>query len=407
MNMWKNRVRAAVVFTLTLVLILTSLLGCTPQTQRQLETALSSGASTASVDLQTQVSSSGQTAVAIGIQSAKTLAAGVQLTAEAAIKTEAVRIQTDVAKRISSVLPPIGSQPAVLDYFALGDSIASGHGLMDSGDCRRSNKSYPYLLYAELVKQYKQVNFTHLACSGATIGKPDLTFYEWWGDKRFKWLNFQVEDVLTHLSDRPTLITITIGANDLHWTDKYNFFWRMNQDSLSYFDWLKKVQTDMSADLKYQIGRLRDNHPNVSILLTQIYNPFNRVDSKILSLAKLCWDVLNVLTCYERTTYGVTTLNNTYGEIWGWFKYPTWLKLVPIEPLFAGHESPRPGCGNAAPSEQDTWVQYPGMAGSNADVPPEVEKVTGHKYGDCFHPNNEGARQIALRLYQWYLKLGK
>ena len=198
--MARNRV---FVFVFTLIFILSTLLACTPQAQKQLNEAVGNAASTASAGLQTQVSSSGQTAVAEGIHSVQTQAPALQQTAETALKTEAARVQTEVAKGIASLMPPSGDKQAPLVYFALGDSIASGHGLMDQGDCRRSEKSYPYQLKALLLKQYQQVDFKHLACSGATVGIPNLNFLEMLGDKRFQWFNTQVDEVLSQLDSQP------------------------------------------------------------------------------------------------------------------------------------------------------------------------------------------------------------
>ena len=65
-----------------------------------------------------------------------------------------------------------------IEYFALGDSIASGHGLMDDGSkCHRafgtSNSSlvaYPIRVQQLLTQEYGLVDFPRshfLACSGA------------------------------------------------------------------------------------------------------------------------------------------------------------------------------------------------------------------------------------------------
>ncbi len=81
-----------------------------------------------------------------------------------------------------------------IDYFALGDSIASGHGLSDNGTaCRQArtsaHPSYPFQIASKLEQRYGlgAVNFVvlpgdvfgrtsvdnFLACSGAIIGLPD------------------------------------------------------------------------------------------------------------------------------------------------------------------------------------------------------------------------------------------
>ena len=93
-----------------------------------------------------------------------------------------------VILRIATTAPPatMFSNPAFahqfahqyrgkqIDYFALGDSVASGHGLDGaSGECLRSSKAYPYTVRDALETRYHKVNFPpqhHLACSGAEVG---------------------------------------------------------------------------------------------------------------------------------------------------------------------------------------------------------------------------------------------
>lgn len=71
---------------------------------------------------------------------------------------------------------PVVDSNVTIDYFALGDSIAAGHGLLDTGEpCRRSRYSYPYRVALELKREYGNVNFPpehHLACTGARATKP-------------------------------------------------------------------------------------------------------------------------------------------------------------------------------------------------------------------------------------------
>lgn len=81
-------------------------------------------------------------------------------------------------------------------YAALGDSIAAGSGLSDSGLCNRSsNQAYP-----ELVAAATNMQLNQLACSGATTQSV---------------LNNQLDEAFS--SGTPQLITITIGANDMRW----------------------------------------------------------------------------------------------------------------------------------------------------------------------------------------------
>jgi streptogramin lyase len=89
---------------------------------------------------------------------------------------------------------------------ALGDSYSSGEGTLDyeksSGDCHRGPKAWPRLLAASTPGIVMEA---HLACSGATSaalagnvkGQPD-----------------QIKE-LTALRPHPTLITMTMGGNDV------------------------------------------------------------------------------------------------------------------------------------------------------------------------------------------------
>lgn len=96
-------------------------------------------------------------------------------------------------------------------YVAMGDSVAAGVGLetySDSSACDRTNQSYPNLVASGL--NFKLSSF---ACSGASVesgilGKQDVN-------------NLMVSPQLNQLfaSTRPKLITLTVGANDTHWTD--------------------------------------------------------------------------------------------------------------------------------------------------------------------------------------------
>ncbi|ANY09709.1 hypothetical protein AFB00_01655 [Pseudonocardia sp. HH130630-07] len=79
-------------------------------------------------------------------------------------------------------------------YVALGDSYAAGVGATPdpaTGDCRRSDRSYPALWAAE----NSPASFTTVACSGATSGE------------------VVTKQVRTVRADT-TLVTITVGGND-------------------------------------------------------------------------------------------------------------------------------------------------------------------------------------------------
>jgi lysophospholipase L1-like esterase len=99
----------------------------------------------------------------------------------------------------TTAVPAFGAEAAT-HYVALGDSYSSGTGTRDyydnSGDCLRSPKAYPKL-WAD---SHKVGNFTFAACSGATTD--DLN-----------------ADQLDSLNSDTSLVTVSIGGNDIGFTD--------------------------------------------------------------------------------------------------------------------------------------------------------------------------------------------
>ena len=95
-----------------------------------------------------------------------------------------------------------------IEYFALGDSVASGYGLADDETaCRQSMLAYPWLVLTQLQDTFVVQQFDLLACSGTTTGTLDR----------------QVSEVLSRLSAHPTLLTLTVGANDFGWSEVVAF----------------------------------------------------------------------------------------------------------------------------------------------------------------------------------------
>jgi lysophospholipase L1-like esterase len=96
-------------------------------------------------------------------------------------------------------------------YIALGDSVAAGVGLetpSDSSACNRTEESYPNLVATTL-----GLKLVNLACNGATsrqgiIGSQTVNNLA---------LTPQLDTALA--GPKPNLFTLTIGANDIGWTD--------------------------------------------------------------------------------------------------------------------------------------------------------------------------------------------
>jgi hypothetical protein len=296
-------------------------------------------------------------------------------------------------------------QGTEIDYFALGDSIASGHGLMDDeSDCRRSESAYPNHVRLELSRRYDNVNYHHLACTGATATGPD---YKALAKDQNKWLSNQIGSVVIAKlndpsSDNPVLVSITIGANDLKFADPKNLEDRLYWDSnTQYQNWLAGKVDEIKKALGADLDRLLA-HPNVAVVVTEIYNPFNR-ESIFFKFNTFSKDhCFFVAPCYERTEMAARKLNEAFYDLWGERGHTPRLRIAPAYAKFKGHESPgspyvSSACGSANPPDVlDTWIQYKDDERSNSnplkDYPELAKKVAPAPWkGDCFHPNILGA----------------
>lgn len=268
-----------------------------------------------------------------------------------------------------------------LFYFALGDSIASGHGLMDQGPCRRSERSYPrQLIQSEPLLSLTR--FRHIACSGAKTGE----------------LPAQVDSVLSQTRVNRVLVSITIGANDLEFGNPMNLIRRICLDNEAAFRrWVDAKVQHVQKVLIEQVSRLLE-HPNTAVILTDYFNPFNTsstiyefVGSACLSLRLpvACWVAGS---CYARTEYAVHSLNYAINKVRRLIgdDLKDRLQIAAVHDSFHGHESPKWLCGQHDPAEGQTWIQHPNDPTSNAGGLPWS---FGH--GDCFHPNDDGAARYA------------
>ena len=99
-------------------------------------------------------------------------------------------------------------------YVAIGDSIAAGAGLplMDDSTetkaCGRSDQAYPHLVAAA-----KNIPLDHIACGGATTKEGLLQ------SQNANGLTVPAQIDRAFSGGVPKMITISIGTNDLHWSD--------------------------------------------------------------------------------------------------------------------------------------------------------------------------------------------
>jgi len=290
-----------------------------------------------------------------------------------------------------------------IDYFALGDSVASGHGLMDDAKaCRRSERAYPYKVLSYLQGRYgaQNVNFHSFACSGAIAGVPLGSVAK---ADPYKSFHAQVDSVLANLSERPTLVSITIGSNDFEFGDPWNFFHRLYYNKYAQFTkWVDATAFSVQKTLEAEVTRLLQ-HPNVSVIVTDYANPFNHSSVFFkFGPGNRC-----LLTdCYSRTEYGVLKLQEAVVNAWVALGRPARMQTTPLHAAFEDHESPRPSCGNDAPDTADTWIQYGDDPESNSYPKFPSWLIPGSFSGDCTHPNEKGAQAYADAVYADALRLG-
>ncbi|HEX9869584.1 MAG TPA: GDSL-type esterase/lipase family protein [Candidatus Tectomicrobia bacterium] len=224
-----------------------------------------------------------------------------------------------------------------IDYIALGDSVASGYGLNDDGtSCRRSMLAYPWWVVAQVQESFVVEQFALLACSGATTGS----------------LHSQVTEALSRLAERPTLITLTVGANDFGWSDLFPFAQNLcTRDDDAFETWVASTAHTVEENLVVQLGRLLA-YPQVEVILTDYYNPTN--------LSGALWEVVHprcvLVNVYERSEHVVHALNTAITQAWQRLGSPPYVRVAPVHAAFHGHEAPRPWCGRAPPAVEETWL---------------------------------------------------
>jgi len=320
-----------------------------------------------------------------------------------------------------------------IDYFALGDSYAAGHGL-DPNDfsdgifddahlidkCRQSDKAYPVKLRARLQQRFFNegvyVRLHHFACSGATALLPNSNLE----DPR-KWLNNQVDEVLAVLSDpnrprdRKAFVSVTIGIDDYPWTDEEALGDLFFSSAIPFLEYIGQHTTLVSAEVKQQMERILLKSPNAVIVVTEYRNPVN-MESVLFSVlsvkSKLVPCIILGISCYDRVNIAIKALNkvlreNVVGQLAG--NYPN--RIVMTKGLYdafngatdlkkreESHVAPRYECGQAKPDIATTWIQYPSDTNSYSFPGQRIENLAKFSSvkdwkdwrGDCFHPNETG-----------------
>lgn len=154
---------------------------------------------------------------------------------------------------VVGVAPAATAEPAVgVPYVAFGDSEAAGTGNLPyvDQDCKRSTKSYPLL-----------AGGTSYACSGAATHDMSAALD----------LPEQIAMAMADgsLGVGTQLVTLTIGANDLHWRDVLETCYAMDEAAcqaaiLAAYS----AVPGMIANLGVSIGVIRSMAPGATIVVT-------------------------------------------------------------------------------------------------------------------------------------------
>ena len=159
-------------------------------------------------------------------------------------------------------------------YVALGDSVAAGVGLnydpnasAEDKACVRSTQAYAAVLQA---RSHESLQLTNLACSGATTA--DLT-----GSQNAGGLSIAPQLDAAFADGTPRLITMTIGANDLHWSDLITQCYVASCDTPANTAAVQTYIQSMKSNLEQDLAsiRQRSHGQPPRTILTGYYNPMS------------------------------------------------------------------------------------------------------------------------------------
>jgi lysophospholipase L1-like esterase len=241
------------------------------------------------------------------------------------------------------------------NYVALGDSVAAGVGLTpltaptaDDTACGRTAEAYPQLLATDL-----GMNLTSVACSGAVAS--DLYYQQDVGDR-----NLPAQIDAAFASGTPDVVTLTVGANDLHWNDFVHYCY-IAACGGERSDWVTKAARGyLRAELFWAFGEintLSNGHPP-KVIVTGYFTPLSTEALACGDTQGLTTDEINWLNSQA------TQLNQAIYSVTQWFDFTTYVAVN-----FGGHEL----------CTADPWVQ-----GVSAAQP--------------YHPTAAGQRAMAYAI---------
>lgn len=238
-------------------------------------------------------------------------------------------------------------------YVALGDSVAAGLGLPPNGDaparCGRSSEAY-----SNKVAAAQGLSLTSVACSGATAG--DLVT-----SQGVSGPNIPPQLSQAFANGTPQLMTLTAGANDIHWATFLNKCLASTCGTSSDTSIANTYLAALHVKLAYAFTRIqsRSNGQPPTVVLTGYYNPTAScagVDSRF-SAAEAAW-----------FNSQVAALNQSLQQVSSRYNF---VRFAPVD--FTGHDI----------CSADPWVQglqdpapiHPTAAGQNAIAEAVLSKL--------------------------------
>jgi len=328
----------------------------------------------------------------------------------------------------------VGPITPKLVYYALGDSIASGHGLPGGtgrtpGTCQVSPNAYPSFVFQLLqtyLPQYSS-SFVPLACSGA---KSFTT------SQRTAPLTDLPQQVAAVLQNEPfppgqtTLVSLTVGADDFDFQAEVENPLHICASDDQFMQWVNDTiggpsnnpSQGVHPSLTHWLKMLlEDDH--TFVVLTDYFNPFNTASHyfKILREEELVGRGASLAfpddVLWERTDRVINNLNVAIASVAQ--QSGSRVLVASLHDTFVNHESAMPDCGDSPPDASTTLIQYPSFSLRSAldevelliascidpiTCPLTLLEAAGlidsllnqlQVGDDCFHPNAEGAAAYA------------
>lgn len=284
-----------------------------------------------------------------------------------------------------------------IDYFGLGDSVASGMGLDDRGECRRSRWAYPCLVARALgTGTGADVRLYHLASSGSVVNGCETEPH-----RRFSSHVDRVLEVLAGSPAERVLVSVTIGGNDLGRAfaeagraHPIRTARAVCGGGDAAFDAIvDRCVRDVDATLRFELARLlRD--PRVYVIVTEMYQPLGRRSR----WSRVCRPRGRL---YERAEAAVDRVNAAFHAAAASLRdvFGTRVSVAPIRAGdaelegFRGHEMADPRTSSSG-AVGVTWMQVP------------LDGRVRYQRGDCFHPNVLGQERIAAFVLREAARLG-